>query len=229
MKRVVRPVEWSGGIRQLVVTRAVLSGLLGLLVAGVAAMAVTPSEARAEPAAQSVYARDGAYMGGRGIQVIEEFAGDAHVVEGGWGFGTHVGYRFLGYLAGEVDLEIIDPGFTVDGGALRNIGITFSAKAYPLALLPARGNWLDRFQPYAKAGIGMQYFYSKQTDPFLDGLPGLFSEVGFVARFGGGVEFYLNNRLALTFDANYVVTTGPIKGLNSWSLGVIGLQWRFSG
>ena len=224
MKMVVRLVEWSAGIRQLVVSRAVLSGLLGLLVAGVAA----PGGARAEPAEQSVYTRDGAYMGGRGIQVIEEFAGDAHAVEGGWGFGTHVGYRFLGYLAGEVDLEIIDPGFTVDGGALRNIGITFSAKAYPLALLPARGDWPDRFQPYAKAGIGMQYFYSKETDPFADGLPGPFSEVGFVARFGGGAEFYLSDRLAVTFDANYVITTGPIKGLNSWALGVIGFQWRFS-
>lgn len=185
--------------------------------------AIGVADVRAEPAPQPVYARDGAYMGGRGIYGVTYFAAETSeanaYVTNGWGFGLNVGYRWRELWAGELDIEVMDPGYTVNGEVFRNIGLTLYGKAYPLALLPAQGNWLDRFQPYVRVGVGFQYYYTKTPD---------FSELGFVARVGGGTEFYLTRQLALTFDASYAATTGPISGLNSWAFGVVGLQWRFS-
>jgi hypothetical protein len=211
---VLRGSHCGSGLQRVLTTLSCLAALLG---------ALNPHEVRAEPAPQPIYARDGAYMGGRGIYGVTYFAAEtseanAHV-QNGWGFGLNVGYRWRELWAGEVDFEVMDPGYRVNGEVFRNIGMTVYGKAYPLALLPERGDWVDRFQPYVRVGAGFQYYFTKQDD---------FSAVGFVARVGGGTEFYLTRQLALTLDASYAITTGPISGLNSWAFGLVGLQWRFS-
>lgn len=202
------------------VARGPLGRMFGLLLL---LSLMAPGESRAEPVPQPVYARDGVYMGGRGIYGVSYFAAETSeanaIVEDGWGFGLTLGYRFRELWAAEVDLEIMDPGYRVDGNVFRNVGLAAYGKFYPLSLLSARGDWVDRFQPYVRLGLGFQYFYTKDD---------LFSEIGFVTRVGTGTEFYLSRQLALTFDASYAVTTGAISGLNSWAIGVVGLQWRFS-
>lgn len=209
--------------------RRIATKLAALLVITGLGIALMPGRSAAEQPPQSVYARDGAYMGGRGVYGISDFAVEEPPgnirVEDGWGFGFNAGYRFLEVFAGELDMEVMDPGFRVEGQRLHNFGMTLYGKAYPFALLPPAGNWLDRLQPYAKVGLGFQYFYANDVFAFGRVAP---SGTGFVARFGVGTEFYLSRQLALTFDAVYSVTTGPISGLNSWSLGVVGLMWRFS-
>jgi hypothetical protein len=204
--------------------RIATTSLAACLLAGVPGVLLAPAEAAAEQAEEGpTFGGDGAYMGGRGVYGIPYFVEEA---EDGWGFGVWVGYRTHGFFAGEIEFEIMDPGFKLTGlPNRRNFGMTLYAKAYPMSLLPPRNNWLDRLQPYAKMGGGFQYWYTKSADDLSD-IPD-FNEIGFVGRFGGGLEIYLSTRLALTFDATYVLTTGPIAGLNSWSVGIIGLQWRF--
>ena len=53
-------------------------------------------------------------------------------------------------------------------------------------------------------------------------------ETDFAARFGGGIEAYLTETIALTFDASYVVPTDDLDDFNYVSLGW-GLNYRFGG
>ena len=222
----VRSREWSGGGRRSastcsVVSQIAVTSLLVTLFVGVVGVSLAAGEAGETQDDKPIYSRDGGYFGVRGVYAINYFVKGqfSSGVSNGSGFGLHVGYRTHEFLAGEIDIEIMDSGYDFSGGKFSNIGLTLSAKAYPLTLLPSLGDWADRFQPYVKAGTGLQYFYTREET---------FSAIGVVGRFGGGCEFYLTKRLALTFDATYVLTSGKISGLNSWTLGVLGLQWRFS-
>jgi opacity protein-like surface antigen len=245
MKDFVRVLKWNVSDRRMTARKLATATLTALLLALVSSVAMVPSAtaddaqetAEAAEAKETIFGRDGVYMGGHGIYGLPYFGSPLRRAlqedsfpataegENGWGLGVWLGYRTHGFLAGEIDFEIMDPGFKIDGTPLRTFGLTAYAKAYPLALMAPCDNWLDRFQPYVKAGAGFQYFHTKDADDIR--ATRNFSEIGFTARFGTGLEFYLSKRLALTFDATYALTTGPISGLNSWSLGVIGMQWRF--
>ena len=232
MKVVDGCLEWCGSDRRIAVSRIVVTQLVALLCVAVAGVA------GAEEAGPN-YARDGMYMGARGIYGVSFFAReDVEVEDRLGGFGIHVGYRTREFLAGEFDFEVMDPGWreTVGGETfvVRNVGLTLYAKVYPLSFLRRHNNWLDRFQPYVKAGPGLVYFYGKDELVTADrppedrDKPPKDTGVGFAARFGAGTEFYLSNRIALTFDATYVVTAGNTPGRNYLALGLIGFQWRFS-
>jgi hypothetical protein len=209
------------GLSQCPLTGRAAAPLLAASCLAALVVPLGPSPVRAEPAPQPVYSRDGAYIGVRGIYGVTYFSGEGPTrhVQNGWGFGANVGYRWRELWGAEIDIEVMDPGYRVNGEVFRNVGMTLYGKVYPLGLLPERENWLDRFQPYVRLGAGFQYYYTKQEQ---------FSEIGFAARVGGGTEFYLTRQLAITLDASYAYTTGPISGLNSWAFGLIGFQWRFS-
>ena len=54
------------------------------------------------------------------------------------------------------------------------------------------------------------------------------SEMGedFAARFGGGVDVYLNRNLVFALDTSYVLPTGDVDGLDHVAFS-LGLQYRF--
>ena len=81
-----------------------------------------------------------------------------------------------------------------------------------------------RLQPFALVGIGTTI--GEVRDSFGAGLE--IEEADFVARFGGGLDFYLTESLALTLDASYVLPTGDLADFDYVSLGW-GLQYRFGG
>ena len=51
-------------------------------------------------------------------------------------------------------------------------------------------------------------------------------EEDFAARFGGGVDFYLDPNFVLALDTSYVLPTGDADGLDQVTFSV-GLQYRF--
>jgi len=131
-----------------------------------------------------------------------------------FGFDAWGGYRFLSFLAAELQIEYLNgfdtkhnPGFEIEGQA---VTFTGNLKAY----LP-----LDRFQPFFLAGVGLGYVE-------LDVAGIEISDTELAARFGGGFDFYLTDALALQLSSSYVLQTGYLDGLDYVSL-IAGLQYRF--
>ncbi len=146
------------------------------------------------------YAATGPYLG-----VGAAFAWDNFDEVGNWapdmafGFDAWGGYRFLSFLAAELQIEYLNgfdielaPGFELEGQA---VTFTGNLKAY----LP-----LGRFQPFFLAGVGLGYV---EFEVF-------------------GIEFYLTDALALQLSSSYVLQTGDLDGLDYVSL-IAGLQYRF--
>jgi opacity protein-like surface antigen len=131
-----------------------------------------------------------------------------------FGFDAWGGYRFLSFLAGELQIEYLNgfdtkltPTFELEFQA---VTFTGNLKAY----LP-----LGRFQPFVLAGVGLSYVEFEVAS--IDG-----SDTAFAARFGGGIDFYLTDALALQLSSSYVLQTGDLDGLDYVSL-IAGLQYRF--
>ena len=98
----------------------------------------------------------------------------------------------------------VAPGDTI-------VTTTVDAKGYLLT---------GRVQPFALIGVGGMVAMG-------DGIGGnTEDESGFVARFGGGVDVYLNREVALSVSGNYVLGTGGVDDLSYASFG-IGLLYRF--
>ncbi len=52
------------------------------------------------------------------------------------------------------------------------------------------------------------------------------SDTDFAARFGGGIDCYLTEAIALQISSSYVLQTGGLDGLDYLSL-IAGVQYRF--
>jgi len=183
------------------------------------------------PALADVYSKPGVYAFLGGLTALESFPEVAGASYGNsYGFDARVGLRLNDYLAFEVEGNFLS-GFDVDvptqGGTakfnLEGGNVTANAKV----VLP-----LGRFQPYALVGIGGMWADLRTRD--ITGVtctPGFFgwwcagtttridNGGSFVAKFGGGSDFWLTEDFALTLDAVYMMPTGELEDLNSIKLG----------
>lgn len=211
----------------------------GLLLAGVS---LSPAAH-----AEDDYTRTGLYVGAGVGFGWENFSSDfpdsrteldAGDIQTGLGVDVWGGYRFLTFLAAELQLEYLDrfnsdedfisatdPTLSEDQASFEANFLTFGAniKAY----VPTK-----RIQPFVVVGIGFtkahivevyspDYVAGNPSDPgshqdFLD----------FSARFGAGVDFYESPKLTIGATATYVLMTGELEGLDYISL-VLGVQARF--
>ena len=132
------------------------------------------------------------------------------------GFGGRGGYRFHPHFSGEVQFEWLAPRDVKRGGSnvgkLKTVTATANAKGYLLT---------GPIQPYLLTGIGLMH-----SD--LDGKTGLPKKQSddFLARFGGGVELYINPETVLTLESNYMLPTGDASDLDH-VLVSFGIQIRF--
>ena len=138
-------------------------------------------------------------------------------IDDAYGVDVWGGVRFVPFMAAEMQLEYLDGfdtsvfGIDVDGQA---VAFTGNAKLFPLAEVS------DRIEPFLYAGMGVGWFE-------LDAGPlGDTDDADFIARFGGGIDFYFTESIALQVSSSYVVTTGDLDGLD-WVSVVAGLQFRF--
>jgi len=139
-------------------------------------------------------------------------------IDPGYGFDAWGGYKFNKWVAAELQLEYLN-GFktSVSFLDLDAQAVTFGAnlKAFPLASVLGH-----QIQPFLLAGPGFSWF------GFDAGSFGRADGLGFSARFGGGIDFYVTEHVALQVSSSYVLTTGDVDGLDYVSL-VAGIQYKF--
>jgi opacity protein-like surface antigen len=211
-----------------------------LMIIGAVALAL-PSTALADP-----WTEPGGYWMLGGVNGFEHFQNVEEDFSDSWGVALGAGYRLNRWLAFEGTFDIltgfdvlaeleppVPPGLpnpaplSLDGGSF-----TANVKGY----LP----WFGRLEPFGVVGIGGAWrrlrtayktgedcgpapapiFYSC-TDKYTE----LGSSGGFIARFGGGVDFWLTEHIALTIGATYNVLTGDQEDLPYTNL-AWGVIWK---
>jgi len=202
---------------------------------------VAAPDARAEGGrAAPDYARSGWYTGAgfsvgfeafSGIKEIEQALGYNVTVGNAFGINARAGYRLFPWLAVEGQFEWLSSfGYTAEDVLLpgetdprdvtlqqvEDYTLTVNAKAYPLT---------GRVQPFGLIGLGGMLAKNTRNPQLISGKKTV-DLGGFVARFGGGVDYYLDESWILTADISYLVTTGNVEDTNRTSLG-IGFQYRF--
>lgn len=171
------------------------------------------------------YARPGLYVGGglvggfstRLESELHEIPGVTDVeVDPSVGLAARAGVRVTPQIAIEAHYEWMNDFETSVAGneiaETRTQALTGDVKGY-LAT--------GRVQPYLMAGAG--FLTARSEDPQTN-----FSktDTDFVARVGGGVEFYLNESVGLSVDTSYVLPAGDVKDLDYVSVGA-GIFFRF--
>ena len=167
------------------------------------------------------HARAGLYVGMAGVFAPENFDRDAAIegvdtnleigADDGGGFEVRGGYRLHPNFAGELLFQYY-AGFSVNNRSngendnFNGWSLTLNAKGYPL---------LGRIQPYGLAGFGTLGFPEKRGPDF-----------GFVARLGGGVDFYLSEAWVLTGEAAYMLPAGSIDDYQFATFS-FGIQYRY--
>ena len=149
-----------------------------------------------------------------------------------------IGYRFHPFFAldvqfeylGESDVKLSGTDFIPGQGTvtfndtkvatIKIWDVTGNVRAYPLTgVIP------DRFQPFALIGMGYGKGEVSSDNAALQNEVGG-SEGGFIVRFGGGLDFYITEHIALYGEGSYVLTTGDIEDTDFGTLGA-GAMWRF--
>ena len=180
----------------------------------------------ASPAFAQDYARTGLYLGIGGLgayypeaedELEDELRSGGLDVDLTGGFELLGGYRLHSHVAVEGEFELLAKT-DVDAGnnnqsELESWSLTGNIKAFALT---------GRIQPYAKVGVGVME--AKLKNSTLE-LPG-FERSDFAARFGAGVDFYLNPGIVAYTGLDYVLPAGSVEDLDYLSFGA-GIQLRF--
>jgi opacity protein-like surface antigen len=134
------------------------------------------------------------------------------------GFNVYGGFRFHPNVAVEAEFEMM-PGsdvkeFGLTAAEIETWAFTGNAKIFFLS---------DQMQqPFLLVGIGVLHAELKDTM----GLGLTESADDFGARFGGGVDHYFTENVALSVRVTYVLATGSVDVFDYVSFGA-GLQYRF--
>ncbi len=221
-------------------TRNLRRTLLSL--AAVAILA--PVSANAAPwDAPGPWTDPGAFITIAGVNAFEHFQDAPEQFDNSWGFTARGGYRFNRWIAVEGFLEFLsgyDTSFTIPAQAPDIVDPTVKLTidgGTGGANVKAYAPWFGRIQPYALAGVGGQWARLRTTyptgyvcDPFLWYCGGVYTEFGsegaFIAKFGGGTEFWVSEDMAVVVDAVFNLPTGDLKDLRSTSLSW-GFMFRF--
>lgn len=178
----------------------------------------------------------GAYMIIAGLNSFEHFQDTGRDFGNSWGFAARGGYRINDFFAVEGVLEF-DSGYEVD------VDIPAQPPAVPdpgtISLTVDGGNggvnlktyapWFGRLQPYALLGIAGQWARLRTTyptgwvcNPIFWYCTGTYTKLGnsgaFLAKFGGGAEFWIGDGFAVVVDAAYQLPTGDLRDLKNTTL-----------
>jgi opacity protein-like surface antigen len=213
MRNKILPSLLSVGF--VLVAGTAFAGAYGEDVDAVESPAAPPAAAEVVEETAIDYARTGPYLGAGGLYAIELFddnsVGGARTDNSG-GFEVHGGYRFHPNFAGEVRYEWFNE-FDLDPGHIDGWAISANAKGYLLT---------GRVQPYGLVGLGLMHG---------DGSAGNFAGAahpsnGFMMRFGGGLDVYITEHLAIGPEFAYLLPTGSANDLDLFTI-ALGHTFRF--
>jgi hypothetical protein len=184
------------------------------------------SHATSSAMAEGFTPPDGCYvgLGGSAQWTNNDFSGPTNVetdVSDSFGLNVHVGcLSGNGWAAVDLhgewisgwDVDTPVESFEVDGGML-----TASFRVYLMRMLTEEMNVdvpepLRRFQPFLSGGMG---YLSLDTPDYVG------DDEDFIGRVGGGIEFFVTDRIALALDAAYVLPAS--KGLSN--LDFLSIGW----
>ena len=149
------------------------------------------------------------------------------------GLGVRVGLRSSGWGAIEAQFEWVhgmDPNGNTSGDDWTT---TFNARIYPINSLIGKIDPKGIFQPYLLVGAGATSYklndpnVGNPTDPCLGNACPDRRRFGFSSRWGGGLDVYVTEKIAVTAECTYVWVVGDhVKDLSYLSLG-LGAIYRF--
>ena len=123
------------------------------------------------------------------------------------GLDVYGGYRWGRWVSGEAEFEWLRHDFTVSNQSVASTsqGDSYSVSAGGRLHLARWGNG----EFFLSSGAGFMLF-----DPGEDqgALPG--DEVAFMARFGAGVDVYVDEEIGVRFNATFVKPTGGLEDLD---------------
>lgn len=159
--------------------------------------------------------RTGVYLGAGAVYAMQNFSGTGVNTDDSGAFNVRIGYRFIPRLATELHIESY-PGFDAGDGAGNDVGdingwtVGGNARGYILT---------GKYQPFLLMGVNfldMETNDSRAADPSKQ-------NDGVAMRFGGGMEIYTFNKVALTADISYLLGLDETDGYDvvAFSLGFI--------
>jgi opacity protein-like surface antigen len=179
------------------------------------------------------YSRTGAYVGVGGQLAIEDW-GDAggFGLNPGYGGQLLLGYRSRDWIAAE--FEVVYTQFEADelfGDATIEfdfVTYTLNAKVFPSYLLADGAEPARKLQPYLKLGLGGMHV---DADLNVGGGGDSAEGDGFALRFGGGLDWYINEQFLVFLDGSYTAPFGDdvrdgSDAFNTFVIG-IGVGYRF--
>jgi opacity protein-like surface antigen len=188
------------------------------------------------------FARRGWMVGVAGSYAFETFEDDAErdfqkvlgpavnlSVDDSPGFNGRLGYRCHRRFSAEVETEWLH-GFDAD---LTQPGVDQLAHVEydPIVVTANVKTYFGtgRYQPFLLVGAGAMTAERKLRDPVGLAFTGLNkdeSDNAFAMRFGGGIDLYATENVALSVDVDYVLPFGNLDTLDYVTIGW-GIQYRF--
>lgn len=158
-----------------------------------------------------VYNRPGPYVGLGGSYMVPGFQGGARSADFGdtLGFNVRGGYRLNEYWAFEGLYEYGD--FNAHDVLAGNHVQTNTFMGGAKLILP-----LGRFQPYLSGSAG---FVNANADKSLRRTNWDVDGTNFAGRFGGGVDLFATENVAIFLDASYTMPIKEVSDLYSFSFG----------
>ena len=181
--------------------------------------------------ADSGFQRPGAYVGVGVGGAFETFHGEfdprGHDVSNAFLVGGRIGSRLNRFAALEASVDYTINGFDLSNDAAESIEAKTLLAFTNLKLYPFGG----RFQPFLLGGGGFMWASLDCKDAsgagFDCGAAGFDDEeVGFAGRFGGGLDVYLAQNVALSGELVYVMPTGQLSDMRFLTFGAQ-LLFRF--
>jgi hypothetical protein len=159
----------------------------------------------------------GAYLGLMGMYTHDVSSGRIEdLVDNSYGLAGRMGFR-MGPMAA-IELQ---GDWNYGLNDLSGFSITANLRFYPLTGVIDRvtgSSWFaHRIQPYAVGGVGM--ISAKLPGERYRDLSGAF-------RLGGGIDFYVTPRIALSLGSEWVTGVGRLNDLGYVNAG-LGLQYNF--
>lgn len=153
---------------------------------------------------------------------LEGYAGDSGGVTGRMGF--RVGSMVAIEIQGDWNEELSEG----KGKKRRGFAVTTNLRVYPLTKviddLVGSSGLEHRIQPYVVAGVGV--ITARAMTHQHGGTPYRERALNGAFRLGGGIDYYLTERIALSAGSEWVVGTGRLNDLG-YVTASLGAQYNF--